>query len=79
MCVDVVGVCFAVDVVGVDPGIPHQDGLDAIKSTLSKRRDDKTVSTESFLELGITMYENHVAEQNNKNYKKVKVIALEHY
>ena len=52
-----------VDVVGLYPSIPHQDGLDAIRSALSKR-DDKTVSTESLLELAKIVLENNVFEHN---------------
>ena len=39
-----------IDVVGLYPNIPHEEGLAAIKEELDKR-EDKSISTESILEL----------------------------
>ena len=39
-----------VDVVGLYPSIPHEEGLEALKGVL-EHREDKTISTATLLEL----------------------------
>ena len=39
-----------IDVVGLYPNIPHDEGLKAVRNALNSR-EDKTISTESLLEL----------------------------
>ena len=60
-----------VDVVGLYPNIPHKDGIEALKSVLDSR-ENKTVSTESLLELTELVLENNVFEHNGKVLDKSK-------
>ena len=52
-----------VDVVGLYPNIQHYDGLAALKKTLD-RRTDKSVSTESLLELAECVLKNNIFEHD---------------
>ena len=64
-----------VDVVGLYPSIPHEDGLNAIRSALNSR-EDKQVSTESLLELAKVVLENNVFEHNSKFYRQLQGTAI---
>ena len=57
-----------VDVVGLYPSIPHKDGLESMKIALD-RREDKTVFTESLLELAKCVLENNIFEHNGEIFK----------
>ena len=50
------------DVVGLYPSIPHKDGLEALRLALDGR-EDKSVSTQSLLDLTKCVLENNVFEQ----------------
>ena len=58
-----------VDVVGLYPSIPHKDGFEALRYALDGR-EDKSVSTDSLLELAKCVLENNVFEHNGDVYKK---------
>ncbi|MEO0684792.1 MAG: hypothetical protein AAFY76_07015, partial [Cyanobacteria bacterium J06649_11] len=64
-----------VDVVGLYPSIPHKDGLEAIRSALDQR-EEKTVSTDSLLELAQCVLENNVFEHNKKVFKQKQGTAI---
>ena len=54
-----------VDVVGLYPSIPHQDGLDALSIKL-EQREDKKISTEDLLEMAQFVLKNNYFEFNSK-------------
>ena len=64
-----------VDVVGLYPSIPHKDGLEALHLALSNR-EDKSVSTESLLELAQCVLENNVFEHDGKVFKQKQGTAI---
>ena len=54
-----------VDVVGLYPSIPHQDGLDALSIKL-KQREDKKIPTEVLLKMTQFVLKNNYFEFNSK-------------
>ena len=52
-----------IDVVGLYPNIQHEGGLAAIKEALDKR-DDKSISTETLMELAECVLKNNIFEHN---------------
>jgi len=64
-----------VDVVGLYPNIPHEDGLKALKRALDSR-EDQTVSTNSLLELTRCVLENNVFEHNGEIYRQKQGTAI---
>ena len=64
-----------IDVVGKYPNIPHEDGLVAMWKALDPR-EDKTVSTDSLIELGECVLKNNIFEHNNSFYKQLKGTAI---
>ena len=64
-----------VDVVGLYPNIPHDDGLAAVKKALD-RREDKTISSDSLLELTECVLKNNVFEHNNKTFRQKQGTAI---
>ena len=58
-----------VDVVGLYPNIPHNEGLLAVKEAL-KNRDDQAISTESLMELVEIVLKNNIFEHDDKFYKQ---------
>ena len=64
-----------VDVVGLYPNIPHKDGIEALKSVLDSRKN-KTVSTESLLELTKLVLENNVFEHNGETFRQKQGTAI---
>ena len=59
-----------IDVVGLYPNIPNEEGLLFLKKALDKRRN-KTVSTESLIELAELVLRNNYFEFNDR-FKKQK-------
>ena len=57
-----------IDVVGLYANIPHKDGLDALCRTFNNR-NDKSVYTESLLDLANCVLENNVFEHNGERKK----------
>ena len=64
-----------VDVVGLYPNIPHDEGLQALKLALDER-EDKNISTESLLDLADCVLKNNVFEHNGKIYKQKRGTAM---
>jgi len=64
-----------VDVVGLYPNIPHDDGLAAVKKALDSR-EDKTISTESLLELTELVLKNNIFEHDNRFFKQKQGTAI---
>ena len=52
-----------VDVVGLYPNIPHEEGLIAIRKALDARKD-KTISTDSLIELAEYVLKNNIFEHD---------------
>ena len=51
------------DVVGLYPNIPHENGLVAMQKALDAR-EDKTISTDSLIELAECVLKNNIFEHN---------------
>ena len=64
-----------VDVVGLYPNIPHDGGLEALKVALDNRQD-KSVSTETLLDLAECVLKNNVFEHNNTCFKQKQGTAI---
>ena len=64
-----------VDVVGLYPNIPHEDGLQALKEALEKR-ENKSVSTESLVELAECVLKNNVFEHDNTYFRQKRGTAI---
>ena len=64
-----------IDVVGLYPNIPHDEGLKAVRNALDSR-EDKTISTESLLELAECVFKNNIFEHNIKFFKQVRGTAI---
>ena len=63
------------DVVGLYPNIPHEGGLEALRKALDKR-DNKTVTTESLMDLADLALKNNYFEHNSKVYKQEQGTAI---
>ena len=64
-----------IDVVGLYPDIPHEGGLTAIKEALDKR-EDKSISTETLMELAECVLKNNIFEHNEDLYKQLRGTAI---
>ena len=64
-----------VDVVGLYPNIPHDGGLEALKAALDGR-EDKSLSTETLLDLAECVLKNNVFEHNNTYFKQKQGTAI---
>ena len=64
-----------VDVVGLYPNIPHDEGLIAMRKALDLRKD-KRISTESLIELAECVLKNNIFEHNLSFYKQVRGTAI---
>ena len=64
-----------VDVVGLYPSIPHKDGLESLETALD-RREDKSVSTNSLLELAQCVLENNVFEHDSEVFRQKRGTAI---
>ena len=63
-----------IDVVGLYPNIPHEDGLLAMRKTLDAR-EGKTVSTDSLIELAERVLKNNIFDHNTSFYKQLRGTA----
>ena len=63
------------DVVGLYPNIPHEDGLAALKKVL-EQREEKTISTNSLLELTECVLKNNIFEHNESYFKQIQCTAI---
>ena len=64
-----------IDAVGLYPNIQHEGGLAAIKEDLDKR-DDKSISTETLMELAECVLKNNIFEHNEDLYKQLRGTAI---
>ena len=64
-----------IDVVGLYSYIPHEDGLVAMRKALDER-DDKTVLTDSLIELAECVLKNNIFEHNTSFYKQLRGTAI---
>ena len=64
-----------VDVVGLYPNIPHEEGLEALRGALDSR-ENKTVSTESLTELAQIVLKNNCFEFNAEFYQQLQGTAI---
>ena len=60
-----------IDVVGLYPNIPLEDGLVVMRKALDER-EDKTVSTNSLIELAKCVLKNNIFEHNTSFYKQLR-------
>ena len=67
-------ILFKIDVVGLYPNIPHEEGLIAITKALDTRKD-KTISTDSLIELAECVLKNNIFEHNKSVFKQLKGTA----
>ena len=63
------------DVVGLYPNIPHEGGLKATENALNERID-KSVTTDSLMELADLALKSNYFEHNSKLYKQVQGTAI---
>ena len=61
--------------VGLYPSIPHEDVLVALRKALYAR-EDKTVSTDSLIELAECVLKNKIFEHNTSFYKQLRGTAI---
>ena len=64
-----------IDVVGLYPSIPHEGGLQAMREALDGRVD-KSVSTETLMELAELVLKNNYFEHNDKMYNQLRGTAI---
>ena len=64
----------SVDVVGLYPNIPHDEGLSALQKRLELRRDKK-VSTSTLVELAEVVLKNNVFTFGKKTLKQIRGTA----
>ena len=57
-----------IDVVGLHPNIPHDEGLIALRKSL-KSREDKTIYTDSLMDLVECVLKNNIFEHNLSFFK----------
>ena len=65
-----------IDIVGLYPYIPHEEGLIAIKKTLDTSKD-KTISTDSSIKLVECVLKNNIFEQHKYVLKQLRGTAIE--
>ena len=65
-----------IDVVGLCPTIPHDEGLIALIKSLESR-EDKTVSTDSLMDLAGCVLQNNMFEHKFSFFKQLRGTAIE--
>ena len=60
-----------IDVVGLYPNIPHEEGLIEIRKALNTRKD-KTISTESLIELAECVLKSNIFEHDKSVFKQLR-------
>ncbi|WP_143216300.1 hypothetical protein, partial [Acinetobacter baumannii] len=60
-----------IDVVGLYPSIPHEDGIAALKA-----REIQSISTDSLLELAECLLKNNIFEHNGCYFKQMQGTAI---
>ena len=64
-----------VDVVGLYPSIPHEEGLEALREAL-ERQEDKAISTDSLTELAHLVLKKNFFELNGDFYQQLRGTAI---
>ena len=64
-----------IDVVGLYPNIPHDEGLAFLKDFLDSRVD-KQVTTDTLTELTELVLKNNIFEFSDKTYKQIRGTAI---
>lgn len=64
-----------IDVVGLYPNIPHEEGLKALKVAL-EARENKNISTKSLMELAECVLKNNVFEHNGRIFRQKHGTAI---
>ena len=64
-----------IDVVGLYPNIPHDEGLIALRKSLESR-EDKTISTDSLMDLADCVLKNNNFEHNLSFFKQPRGTAI---
>ena len=64
-----------IDVVGLYPNIPHEEGLIAIRKALDSR-DDKTISTDFLIESAECVLKNNIFEHDKSVFKQLRGTAI---
>ena len=64
-----------IDVVGLYPNIPHDEGLEAIRKRLDQRQDKK-ISTDSLVELAECVLKNNHFEHNGQFFRQKRGTAI---
>ena len=67
-------ILFKIDVVGLYPNIPHEEGLIAITKALDTRKD-KTISTDSLIDLAECVLKHNIFEHDKAVFKQLKGTA----
>ena len=66
---------YLIDVVGLYPNIPHEKGLIAIRKAPDTRKN-KTISTDSLIELAECVLKNNIFEHDKSVFKQLRGIAI---
>ena len=64
-----------IDVVGLYPNIPHDEGLIALRKSLESR-EDKTISTDSLMDLAECVLKNNIFEHYLSFFKQIRQAAI---
>ena len=64
-----------IDVVGLYPNIPHEEGLIAIRKALDTTKD-KTISTDSLIKLAECVLENNIFEHDKSVFKQLRGTSI---
>ena len=67
-------ILFKIDVVGLYPNIPYEEGLIAITKALDTRKD-KTISTDSLIDLAECVLKHNIFEHDKAVFKQLKGTA----
>ena len=65
-----------IDVVGLYPNIPHEEGLASLRKFLDARTEKK-VTTETLLELAEIVLKNNIFQFNEKTLKQLRGTAVD--
>ena len=68
-------ILYAIDVVGLYPNIPHDEGLAFLKDFLDSRVE-KQVTTDTSIELAELVLKNNIFEFSDKTYKQICGTAI---
>ena len=64
-----------IDVVGLYSNVPHDEGLIALRKSLESR-EDKTITTDSLMDLAECVLKNNIFEYNLSFFKQLRGTAI---